>query len=258
MLTQPAVIAHILLVVHRVDDRPRAQEQQRLEEGMREQVEHRRSVGAHARGEEHVAQLRAGRIGDHPLDVPLRRADRGGKYAGRRAHDRHHRQRDRRGLEHRAQPADHEHARGHHGGGVDQRRHRRRPLHRVRQPGVEAQLRRFAHRADEQQDAQHVHRCHAIAEEADGRPAHSRRGGEDFGDRDGAEHDESAEDAEHEAEVAHAVDHESLDRSSVGGWLLEPEPDQEIAGQPHPLPAEEHLHQVVGRHQHQHREGEQR
>ena len=70
-----AVVAHVLLVVHRVDDAARAEEQQRLEEGVREQMEHRRAISADARREEHVAELRAGRIGDHPLDVVLRAAD---------------------------------------------------------------------------------------------------------------------------------------------------------------------------------------
>ncbi len=37
-----------------------------------------------------------------------------------------------------------------------------------------------------------------------------------------------------------------------------PEADQQIAREAHALPAEEELHEVVGRHQHQHREGEQR
>ena len=73
------------------------------------------------------------------------------------------------------------------------------PLHRVGQPGVEAQLRRFAHRADEQQDAQHIHGRDALAEEADRRSAHGRRRGKDFGDRGAAEHHEGAEDTEHES-----------------------------------------------------------
>ena len=70
-LPQPAHLAHVLLVMHRGDHRARAEEQQRLEEGMGEEVEHAEAVAADAEADEHVAELRAGRIGDHPLDVVL-------------------------------------------------------------------------------------------------------------------------------------------------------------------------------------------
>ena len=66
------------------------------------------------------------------------------------------------------------------------------------------------------------------------------------------------EDAEREAEIADAVDDEGLDRRGVGFRLVIPEADQQIAREADALPAEEQLHQVVGRHQHQHGEGEQR
>ena len=66
------------------------------------------------------------------------------------------------------------------------------------------------------------------------------------------------EDAEREAEVADPVDDEGLDRRGVGRRLLVPEADQQIGGEADAFPAEEHLHQIVGRHQHQHGEGEQR
>ena len=85
LLPERAVVTHVLLVVHGVDDAARAEEQQRLEEGVGEQMEHRRAVGADARGEEHVAELRAGRISDHPLDVVLGAADGRGEDAGRGA-----------------------------------------------------------------------------------------------------------------------------------------------------------------------------
>ena len=75
---------------------------------------------------------------------------------------------------------------------------------------------------------------------------------------DGAEHGKDAEDAEREAEVADAVDDEGLDGRGVGGRAVVPEPDQQVGEEADALPAKEHLHEVVGRHQHQHGEGEAR
>ena len=74
---QSAHVADVLLVMHRVDDRARAEEQQRLEEGVREQMEHADRIGADAHGDEHVAELRTGRIGDDALDVVLHKPDGG-------------------------------------------------------------------------------------------------------------------------------------------------------------------------------------
>ena len=82
--------------------------------------------------------------------------------------------------------------------------------------------------------------------------------GEDRVEIDRAEQHEHAEDAEREAEVADAVDDERLDRRGIGRRLLVPEADQQIGGETHAFPAEEHLHEIVRGHQHQHGEGEQR
>ena len=71
LLPQPAIVAHVLFVVRRGDHRARAKKQHRLEEGMGEQVEHRHRIDPHPGRHEHVAKLRTGRIGDHPLDVVL-------------------------------------------------------------------------------------------------------------------------------------------------------------------------------------------
>ena len=120
------------------------------------------------------------------------------------------------------------------------------------------ELRRLAHRADEQQQAQQGHRVDAHSGKADGRSRHARRGCEDRRDRHRAEHQEGAENAEREAEIADAVDDERLERRRIGARLVVPEADQQIGGEADAFPAEEHLHQAVGGHQHQHREAEQR
>ena len=245
-------------MVHRMDDRAGAQEQQRLEEGVGEEVEHRRAIGAATGRKEHVAQLRTGRIGDDALDVGLHGADSGGEQTGGGTDIGDHGQRGRRHFEHRRQAADHEDAGGDHGGRVDQRRHRGRAFHRVGKPGVEAELRRLAHRADEQQQAEHGHGVEAVTQEADGRTGHRRGHFQNFRDRDGIEHQIGAENAHHEAKVADAVDDERLDRGRVGRRLAEPETDQQVGGQTHAFPTEEHLQQIVRGHEHQHREGEER
>ena len=168
-------------------------------------------------------------------------------------------ERDGRVLEQRRQARHHEDAGGHHGRGVDQGRDRRRAFHRVRQPGVQEELRRLAHGADEQQQAGERQRVPVVAEEVECvLPASSAARGKIAAKRDRAEQHEDQEDAEREAEVADAVDDEGLDGGGVGGGLLVPEADQQIGGEAHAFPAEEQLHEVVGRHQRQHGEGEQR
>jgi hypothetical protein len=80
---------------------------------------------------------------------------------------------------------------------------------------------------------------------------------------DGAEidrpgHHEHRKNAEPEAEIADAVDDEGLNGGGIRFRLVIPESDQEIACEPDALPAKKQLHQIVGGHQHQHREGEHR
>ena len=86
----------------------------------------------------------------------------------------------RRMFEERRQARHHEHAGGDHGGGVDEGRDRRRAFHRIRQPSVQQELRRFAHRADEQQQAGDRQRVDIGAEHMDRLAGEARRGGEDL------------------------------------------------------------------------------
>ena len=81
-LAERAHLAHVLLVVHAVDHRAGAEEQQRLEEGVRHHVEDGGDVGARPDREEHVAELRHGRVGEHRLDVVLGDGDRGREQGG--------------------------------------------------------------------------------------------------------------------------------------------------------------------------------
>src|SRR5262245_24459795 len=74
---------------------------------------------------------------------------------------------------------------------------------------------------------------------------------------DRADHEVDREYAKREAEIADAVDDESLDRRRVRLRLLVPEADQQVAREPDPLPAEEQLDEIVGCHEHKHREREQ-
>ena len=235
-----------------------AKEQQRLEPGMGEEMEDAAAIVADALGHEHVAELRAGRIGDDALDIGLYQGDGRGKEGGGGADDGDQAERDRRQLEQRREPGHHEHAGGDHGRGVDQGRDRRRPFHGVWKPGVQQELRRFAHGADEQQDADQVEHVDLRAQELHGLADLLRRGSKHRVVLDGVEHGEDGEDAEGETEIADAVDDEGLDRGGVGGGLVIPEADQEIGGETDAFPAEEQLQEIVGGHQRQHGEGEER
>jgi hypothetical protein len=147
---------------------------------------------------------------------------------------------------------------------MDERRDRRRAFHRIREPDVQRHLRRLAHRAYEQADADQRHRVHAVG-------ARQREGhlGDARGDRERiavierrvaeqARAVHHARDAEHEAEVADAVHDERLHVREDRGRALEPEADEQVTHDAHRFPAEEQLHEVVGHHEHQHREREQR
>ena len=258
LLPQTAIVAHILFVVRRMDDRTRAKEQHRLEEGMREQVEHRHRIDAHTRRHEHIAKLRHGRIGDDALDVVLHQTN-GRRDEGRQRTDHHdHRGRVGRVFIKGRHPADQEHPGGDHGSGVDQRRHRRRALHRVRQPGVQDQLRRFPHRADEQQHPDQVRRVPVRPQEMQVGFRQRRGGSEDIVELDAVGQVIKPENPQRKAKVADAVDHEGLDRRRIGRRLAIIEADQQVRRDAHAFPAKEHLHQVVRRHQHQHGEGEER
>ena len=242
----------------RMNDRACTKEQHGLEEGVGEKVEHRHRIGTKPCGHEHIAQLRHGRIGDHALDVVLHQTDGGGHKGGQGPQDGDKGGGIRCVFINRRHAADEEHARRHHGCGVDQRRHRGRTFHRVRQPGVQEQLRRFAHGPDEQQDANQIGRVPFSPQEFQIGFCQRRGCGKDIVKLDAVGQIEQRKDAKGKAKVADAVDHKGLDRGGIGGGLAVVEPDQKVGGNAHAFPAKEHLHKVVGRHQREHGKGEER
>ena len=133
------------------DDRTGGEEQQRLEESMRDQVEHASHKSAHPDRRHHETELGDGRISQHLLDIVLPDGNRGGEQGRDAAHQRNrglrlrHQRVERRGAGHQVD------AGRHHGGGMDQGRDRGGAGHGIRQPDVQRELRRFPRHAHQQE-----------------------------------------------------------------------------------------------------------
>src|SRR6185437_6460223 len=85
VLAQAAHAADVLFAGAAVDDRARTEEEQRLEEGMGDEVEDADGWAADAEAHHHVSKLRNGGVGEDALDVELRDRDGGGEERGARA-----------------------------------------------------------------------------------------------------------------------------------------------------------------------------
>ena len=155
------LVGVMLAVLHAMDHRAGAEEEQRLEEGVRDQVEYSGDVGAYAQSGEHVAKLRDRREGQHPFDVGLRHGDDCRKQRRKRPDHGDEVQRSSRAREHQRIHANNQvHTGGDHGRGMDQGADGGGTFHGVRQPYVQRELRRLADRAPEDQDrGQRGHRA---------------------------------------------------------------------------------------------------
>ncbi len=130
---------------------PSSQKQQRLEEGVGEDMEHAGGKGAHAQRQKHVSQLRNRRVGEHSLDVVLHQRNAGGEKRRQAADDRHDLHGFRRQREQGVAARHHINAGGDHGCRMDQRGDRRGTFHGVRQPDIKRNLRRFTAGSNQQQ-----------------------------------------------------------------------------------------------------------
>ena len=226
------------------------EEEQRLEEGVRDEVEDRRGEGADPGGEEHEPELGNGRVGQHLLDVVLLYGDGRRDQRGEHADTRDDRLADRRERVKDGGTRHHVHARGDHGRRVDQGGHRRGTRHGVGQPYVQGHLRALPRGPQHEQQGDGGNRGAARGQLALG-------SGEDLAEVEGPEGLVDQEHGQQEADVPDPVDDERL-LARVGLLAVaEPVPDQEIAAESDALPPHEHGG-VPGTHdQHQHEEDEE-
>jgi hypothetical protein len=150
---QATHLAHVLLAAQCMDDGAGAHEEQRLEVGVRRQVENTVRVPFDRLAHEHIGKLAHRRVGEHALDVALRAGD-DGRIQRRRPCD--HRNDDERSWgrrEDRRSARDKIDARRHHCRSMYQRAHRRRTLHRVGQPDMQWELRRLGDCRDDEEDS---------------------------------------------------------------------------------------------------------
>ena len=225
-----------------MDDAAGAEEEQRLEEGVGPEVEVASERRPRAERRHHEAQLRAGGVRKHPLDVGLHQAQERGEGRGHRA-DPEHAALDPVSLgEEWIGPHHQVHARGHHRRRVEQRRDRRRALHRVGEPDVQWELRRLPHHCEEDEPGR---RLRHLGPERDvpGEGARARI------------EEEQREQEAHVRELGHP---EGLHRGPGGGRTVEVEPDEEVADEADQLPPCERLEQVRRQHQGVHAEEEER
>ena len=254
--------AHCRSRLHCVDDRARAQEEQCLEEGMGEEMEHARNPAANAQGSDHKPQLRQGTVGEDALDIILGQRDRCRKEGGECANSGNDSEggtiisgEDGEGTCHQKDP------RRDHRCRVDQGRNWGWALHCIREPDVEGKLGTLADRATEDQEGNRG--CVAQPEEARLRSeARQECRVEDCTNftpegqapRLGIEVDET----EQQEHITDACGNKGLDRSSIGLGPFVEEANQQVGAEAHHLPGHEEEQQVISHRHEQHRCGKER
>ncbi len=207
-------------------------------------------ISSAAQREHHVPELADRRVSEHPFDVILRNGDAGGEDRGKGAEGGNHAQGVGAALEDGVQPGHHEHTRGHHRGGVNERRYRGRALHGVGQPHVKRELAALPNGPAEEEKRHQG--CPARGEVA---AAHEPR---HLPEIERARENAQEQDADEKPEITEAVHDESLLRGAGRGRLLVPEPDQEVGAKADQLPGHIEKDEVVRQDEREHGKGEKR
>ena len=243
--------------MHRVDDRAGAEEQQRLEESVIEQMEHPRCVAVRfgirvtagvrerprpgAEREEHVAQLRNGRIREHALDIIHHQRHAGSDERREAARDSNVERRVGRMDNQRIRPRDEENARLDHRCGVNQRADRRRTFHRVGQPEVQRELRRLANRAAEEAERGPLQFGGVLCEHCGI--------GEELAITQRPEGVEEDYQPEQQEDITDTRDEERFLGGRGSRRLLIPETNEQVGAEANQLPEDEEQQEAVGNHE---------
>ena len=240
----------------RVHHRAGTEEEAGLEKSVGENVEEARREETNAHCGEHETQLAHRGVGENLLHFALDDRDRCREERCQGAGDRDDRHRHVGGDEKRGKPAAEVHARGHHGGGVNERGDRGRAGHGIRKPDEEGDLRALAGAAEEKEDAGNGGKARNDTEDPEGEvgPELSGDGSAvDVGKLERARHTNQNEHADQDAEVADAVDDEGLAAGCRIDAVLVPEADQQVRAEADALPTDEHDGQAAPENQDQHR-----
>jgi hypothetical protein len=234
-----------MFVPHCRDDNACPEKKKGLEEGVGHEMEDRCRPCSHPEGKEHVAYLADRGIGEDTFYAPLRECASCCKNAGRRPDDRDKRLDNRRECKEDVGSGNEIYAGGHHGRGMNQGRDRRGTGHRIRKPCLERELGGLSNRSSQKQEGRPE--CHARTLIP---PPRRRR--KDFLYVQRIKMDEEEEKADCECRVADAGHDKGLVRGFYIRRVIVPEPDQEIAAEPHPFPSEIEEKQIVRHDEHLH------
>ncbi len=200
--------------------------------------------------QEHVADLAHGGIGQHPLDVGLGQGREGRQQQRQGSDDAHQPHHIRCQQEQPVQACNQINAGGHHGGRVDQGRHRSGACHGIRQPGVQRHLCRLAQGTAKDQQCRKIGSDTPLGPDPWCLLQHQS-------DIEGAEFHEDQEQPQGKEYVTCAGHDKRLERRPPISFVLIVVADKAVAAKANAFPTEKQQQQVIGQHQHQHAEHKQ-